>query len=489
MIKSFLLKLANLFGRKPTVVTPKEEKKESKVEEPTAGPAVSKEESTEQKKLVELLEDLKKREKEIDARLRTLEEKERYLHNKEISLERKERELLQRKKKLERLQKEVEAKLEQIAGLSRDEAKRLVIESTEKRLTVWIAKKIEEAKEAIKAQEEELAREILLDAIKHGVVDWVAEYTVSTVRLPDEEVKGKIIGREGRNIRTFERATGVELEIDETLDVRLSSFDPIRREIAKLSLQKLVRDGRIQPSRIEEVVAQTKEQMDRILLEEGKKICQAVGVYHLPIDLVKMIGRYKYRFSYGQNLAQHTIEETKIGVALAHELKADVKIVRLGCLLHDIGKVVTDEEGSHVQLGVDLLKRYRLPEKVIACVAEHHEDKPFSCLESVIAWIADAASGSRPGARYEAHEQYLKRMENIEEIVRSFKGVSDVAAYQAGREVRVIVKPEEVSDEELTVLVQKIAEKLDEEAKWAGQIKVTAIRETRATAIATRQNG
>ena len=237
------------------------------------------------------------------------------------------------------------------------------------------------------------------------------------------------------------------------------------------------------------MVAQTRKQMDKILLEEGKKICQAVGVYHLPIDLVKMIGRYKYRFSYGQNLAQHTIEETKIGVALAHELKADVKIVRLGCLLHDIGKVVTDEEGSHVQLGVDLLKRYRLPEKVIACVAEHHEDKPFSCLESVIVWIADAASGSRPGARYEAHEQYLKRMENIEEIVRSFKGVADVAAYQAGREVRVIVKPEEVSDEELTVLVQKIAEKLDDEAKWAGQIKVTAIRETRATAIATRQNG
>jgi len=484
MIKGFLLKLANLFGRKPVAVTKEEEAKETKPKEPLT----PKEESAEQKRLVELLEQLKKREREIDVRLQTLENKERYLHRKEVGLERKERELWQKKNKLEKLQKEIEVKLEQVAGLNRDEAKRLVIESTEKKLAAWVAKKIEEARETIKAQEEELAREILLDAIKHGVVDWVAEYTVSTIRLPDEEIKGKIIGREGRNIRTFERATGVELEIDETLDIRLSSFDPIRREIAKLALQKLIRDGRIQPSRIEEVVAQTRKQMDKILLEEGKKICQAVGVYHLPIDLVKMIGRYKYRFSYGQNLAQHTIEETKIGVALAHELKADIKIVRLGCLLHDIGKVVTDEEGSHVQLGVDLLKRYRLPEKVIACVAEHHEDRPFSCLESIIVWIADAASGSRPGARYEAHEQYLKRMENIEEIVRSFKAVADVAAYQAGREVRVIVKPEKVSDEELTLLVQKIAEKLDDEAKWAGQIKVTAIRETRATAVATRQN-
>ncbi len=482
MIKRLLAQLLAWWPKKEAV-------KESSVATPPSVQAPkAEEESAEQKKLVELLDELKRREREIDARFKALEDKEHYLRRKELSLEKKERELQRQKAYLEKAERQVKDQLEQVAGLSREEARRLVVEDAEKRLTAWIAKKIEETKEAIKAQEEELAREILLDAIKHGVVDWVAEYTVSTIRLPDEEVKGKIIGREGRNIRAFERATGVELEIDESLDIRLSSFDPIRREIAKLALKKLIRDGRIQPSRIEEVVAQTRKQMDRVLLEEGKKICQAVGVYHLPIDLVKMIGRYKYRFSYGQNLAQHTIEETKIGVALAQELKADAKIVRLGCLLHDIGKVVTDEEGSHVQLGVDLLKRYRLPDKVIACVAEHHEDRPFSCLESVIVWIADAASGSRPGARYEAHEQYLKRMENIEEIVRSFKGVKDVAAYQAGREVRVIVKPEEISDDELTVLVQKMAEKLDEEAKWAGQIKITAIRETRATAVARRQN-
>ncbi|MDP3955021.1 MAG: HDIG domain-containing protein, partial [bacterium] len=198
-------------------------------------------------------------------------------------------------------------------------------------------------------------------------------------------------------------------------------------------------------------------------------------------DLVKMIGRYKFRFSYGQNLALHTIEETKIGMAIAQELKADVDVVRLGCLLHDIGKVVTEEEGTHVELGAELLKRYHLPEKVIACVAEHHEDKPFSSVESAITWVSDAVSGSRPGARYEPHEEYLKRMTHIEETARSFEGVSEVAAYQAGREVRVIVQPDKVSDSELTILAKKIADKLQEDARWAGQIKVVVIRETRAT--------
>ncbi len=442
--------------------------------------------SFEERKNIELLNELKRREVELNKRVQSLEEKERYLRNKEFRLDGVETQTQQKQSRIEELEKEIKAKLEKISGLKASEAKEQVIKNTEKKLIAWTSKKIEEAKEEIKSREEESAKEILIDSIRHGVVDWVAEYTVSTIRLPDDEIKGRIIGREGRNIRSFERATGVELELDETNDIRLSSFDPVRREIAKIVLQKLIRDGRIQPSRIEEVVAQTKKQMDKILLEEGKKICQAVGVYHLPIDLIKLIGRFKYRFSYGQNLAQHTIEETKIGIALAQQLKVDVKTVRLGCLLHDIGKVITDEEGSHVQLGVSLLKRHQIPEKVIACVAEHHEDKPFSCLESTVVWIADAASGSRPGARYEPHEEYLKRMEGIEEVVNSFEGVDSVAAYQAGREVRVIVKPEKVSDEELNVLVQKIAEKLDEETKWAGRIKITAIREKRATAVVSR---
>jgi len=481
MFKTVLGKLVKLLGKKEKEVAVLPKKKILPVKPKKVLPR----KSPEQRRLLDLLDGLKRRERALDNRLRALEERERYLRNKEVALAEREKGVQQRNAAVEKLQKEEKAKLEQVANLNQEEAKKLVIESAEKRLVVWVAKKTEEAKEMIKTQEEELAREILLDSIRHGVVDWVAEYTVSTIRLLNEDIKGKIIGREGRNIRSFERATGVELEIDETLDVRLSSFDSVRREVAKLALQKLIRDGRIRPSRIEEVVVQTQQQMDKILLNEGKRICQAVGVYHLPIDLVKLIGRFKYRFSYGQNLAQHTIEETKIGVALAYELKADVKNVRLGCLFHDIGKVITDKEGGHVKLGVDLLKRYRFPESVIAAVAEHHEDRPFSCVESVIVWIADAASGSRPGARYESHEHYLEKMENVEQIVKSFKGIVDVAAYQAGREIRVMVKPKEISDDELTVLVQKIAEKLDEEAKWAGQIKITAIRETRATATAT----
>lgn len=397
----------------------------------------------------------------------------------------KEEELNKASEEVEELKRKELQTLERISGLSQEEAKNMVLADVQKKLTDDIARKIREAEEKIKSEANEKAKEILVDAMRHGATDWVAEYAVSTIRLPDEEIKGRIIGREGRNIRAFEQNTGVEIELDETLDLRISSFDSVRREIARLSLEKLISDGRIQPDRIEEVVGQTKKQMDQILFEEGKKICHSVGVYNLPPDLVKMIGRYKYRFSYGQNLALHTIEETKIGIAIAQELKADVDIVRLGCLLHDIGKVVTEEEGTHVELGVELLKRYHLPEKVIACVAEHHEDKPFSSVESAITWISDAVSGSRPGARYEPHEEYLKRMTHIEETARSFEGVSEVAAYQAGREVRVIVQPDKVSDSELAILAKKIADKLEEDARFAGQIKVVVIRETRATETAS----
>jgi len=434
--------------------------------------------------LVKALERVSLKEKEIKIKQTSLDEKEDYLRKKERSLDLQHKDVFKKREEVESLRQRQLATLERLAGLTKQEAKGLITREAERNLATWAARKIEETKEVIKSREEELSQEILAEALRHGANDYVAEYTVSTVSLPDEGVKGKIIGREGRNIRAFEKATGVELELDEGNEIRLSSFDSVRREIARIALEKLVRDGRIQPLKIEQIVTQTKGQMDRILLEEGKRICQAVGVYHLPVEIVKMIGRFKYRFSFGQNLAVHTIEEAKIGVAIAAELKADVKIVRLACLLHDIGKVVSDEEGTHVQIGVDFLRRFKLPQKVIDCVAEHHEDKPFSSVESTIVWIADAASGSRPGARYQAHEEYLKRMTNIEEIVRSFEGVADVAAYQAGREIRVVVKPEVVSDDRLTVLVQKMAEKLDEEAKWAGQIKITAIRETRAAATA-----
>lgn len=374
-------------------------------------------------------------------------------------------------------------KLEQVANLTRDEAKKRLLEELDRELVNEKAKRLRQLEDDIKLDAAEHAKEILVDAMQHGATDYVAEYTISTVRLPDEEVKGRIIGREGRNIRAFEQATGVEIEIDESNDIRLSSFDAIRREVARRALEALVKDGRIQPSRIEEIVAQTQKQLDVFLLEEGKRICHSCGVYDLPLDLVKMVGRYRFRTSYGQNLGHHTIEETKMGVQIASEVGADIEIVRRGCLLHDIGKIVTDEEGNHVKLGVDLLKKYSIADSVVNAIAEHHEDTPFTSLESVTVYIADAISGSRPGARYEPHEDYVKRMEKIEEIARSFAGVDQVFAFQAGREVRVVVNPEEVSDDEMTVLTHDLARKLENEASYAGQIKVTVLRQTQATEI------
>lgn len=419
------------------------------------------------------LAELRKKEAEIARKLGALEERERLL-------EKRAREIKERLSELEEIRKKGIAKLERIAGLTKEEAKKLLLEAAEKKLAERIARKIHEAEEEIRTRVEEKAKEILAEAMQHGITDYVAEYTVSTIHLPDEDLKGRIIGREGRNIRAFEQATGVEIELDETNDIRLSSFDPIRREIAKRALEKLIKDRRIQPSRIEEIVRKTRQEVEKIMFDEGEKLCHHLKVYRLHPDLIKLLGKFKFRFSYGQNMIAHTLEETKIGVQLAYEVGANVNIVRLGCLLHDIGKVITEEEGTHVQLGVNLARKYRLPEEVVACIAEHHEDKPFSSAESRIVWVADAISSSRPGARYEPHEEYLERMTQIEKIAKEFAGVKEAFAYQAGRDVRVLVKPEEVSDDQLTILAYKITQALEEKASYAGQIKVTCIRETRA---------
>ena len=389
------------------------------------------------------------------------------------ALEKKEKDLRDREEELILL-------LAKASKMTVDEAKKFLLGELDKRLKEEKAKRIRALEERVKLEANERAKEILVDAMRHGAVGYVAEYAVSSVIVPNEDVKGRIIGAGGRNIRTFEKETGVELEIDETNEIRLSSFDSIRREIAKRALQILMKDTRIQPSRIEEVVKHVKSQMEDVLLEEGKRIAETCGVYNLPIDVLKLIGRYKFRTSYGQNLGLHTIEETKIGIAIANEIQANIEVVRLGCLLHDIGKVVTEEEGTHVDLGVATLRRYGFPKEVINCVAEHHEDKPFSSVESVIVWIADAISGSRPGARYEPHEDYVKRMSRIEAIAKSFSGVEEAYAFQAGRDVRIIVRPEEVSDDELTILAYEIAKKIEKEAEYAGQVKVTCIREVRA---------
>jgi ribonuclease Y len=307
---------------------------------------------------------------------------------------------------------------------------------------------------------------------------------VSLVKIKDEDVKGRIIGREGRNIRTFEKVTGVEVDLDEEGVIRLSCFDPVRREIARVALEKLIADGRIQPVRIEEIVARTKQDINRIIHHEGEQLCHRVKVFNLPVEISDVLGRFKYRFSYGQNMIQHTLEETRIGLKLAYEVGADPNIVRLGCLLHDIGKVIDEEEGTHVEVGVEFLKKHRIPQAVINCVAEHHEDKPFSSIESVLVYIADAISGSRPGARYEDHDEYVRRLEQLETIAKNFEGVKEVFAMQAGREVRVVVDPDNLSDDRSVKLASDIRDKIQSEIKnFPGQIKITVIREKRTEAI------
>jgi ribonuclease Y len=420
-----------------------------------------------------LTQELTRRSLELDRRASLLDEREDRIEKKEESI-------TSQSEKLEAAHQNLLKKLESAATLTKDQARKALLEEIEQDLKTEIAKRIRESEEQVRAEADKKSREILVESMRHGLTDFVAEYTVSTIHLPNEDIKGRIIGKEGRNIRAFEQETGVELELGDGLDLKLSSFDPIRREIARLSLEKLIQDTRIQPTRIEEIVQQTKLQMDHILMEEGRKISHACGIFNLHPDLIKIIGRYKFRSSYGQNLAVHTIEETRIGVQIAEELKADVTTVRFGCLLHDIGKVITEQEGTHVQLGAELLKKYGLPVPVINCVAEHHEDRPFSSVESVVVWIADAISGSRPGARYEPYEEYAKRMTQMEDIAKSFSGIEEAFAFQAGRDVRVIVKPEEISEADTVLLARKIAGRLETETQYAGQVKVTVIRETRA---------
>ncbi len=374
-------------------------------------------------------------------------------------------------------------KLSKVAKLTPDQAKKELLEQWEHKMAKEIATRIRAAEEEIKTKVEDKAKEMLVDSMKHGATDYVAEFTLSVVNLPNDDYKGRIIGKDGRNIRAFELATGVDVDLEEEGVIRLSSFDATKREIARISLETLIRDGRIQPERIEEIVKETKANLDKTIFKAGEDLAHKVGVYNLPAEITSHLGKFKYRYSYGQNLILHTLEETKIGIALAHELGADVNVVKLGCLLHDIGKVVSDKEGSHVDLGVELIKKHRFPDAVIGAVAAHHEDIPFPSIEAVIVYIADAISGGRPGARHEDFAEYLKRIKTIEDAAKTKKGVREAYALQAGRELRVIVRPDEISDDEATVLAEKVREELEEKFEvFPGQIKVTIIREFRAEA-------
>ncbi|OGC50390.1 ribonuclease Y [candidate division WWE3 bacterium RIFCSPHIGHO2_01_FULL_40_23] len=421
-------------------------------------------------------------EKKLDQRQDVVERKISEVDKREQELNTKDAKVTAKLSDLDEVYKDQINKLQSIAGLTREEAKKELLSSLERELTQEVGKRIREAEEKIKQEADVKAKEILIDSMRHASTDYVVEYTVSKVKLPDEDMKGRIIGKEGRNIKVFEELTGVNLDMDESVsEVRISSFDPIRREIARVSLERLIADGRIQPAKIEEIVEKTKKDIDHIIFKEGEDLCHRVGVYNLPRDLIYMLGKFKYRFSYGQNMISHTLEETKLGVQIAHEVGADVNVVKLGCLFHDIGKIVTDEEGTHVQLGVDLLRKYKIPDAVVNCVAEHHEDKPFSSIESVVVHIADSISGARPGARSEDYEAYVKRMKDLEEASSSFDGVEKVYAISAGREVRVFVKPERVDDASCALLAREIAKKIELEQTYPGTVKVTVIRETRVS--------
>lgn len=422
---------------------------------------------------------------EIEKRLA---KKEQMIEDKENQVNRERQSVQDTKNFVDNVKKEIEekreamlSKLEKIAQLNKDQAKDLLLRGWEEKLKGDVAKKIKAAEEEIKSGIDDKARQLLVDAMRYGAIDYVTEYTLSVINLPSEDFKGRIIGKEGRNIRAFEIATGVDVDLEEEGAIRISSFDAVRREVAKLSLEKLLKDGRIQPQRIEEIVKKTREEVEKTIFKAGEEMVHQVGVFNMPSELTQALGRFKFRFSYGQNMIAHTLEETKIGVALAHELGADVNIVKLGCLLHDIGKVITDKEGSHVDLGVELLKKNRFPQKVIDCVASHHEDTPFTSIEAVIVYIADAVSGGRPGARHEDFGEYLKRIKTIEDAAKTKKGVKEAYALQAGRELRVIVRPDEVTDDEALIIAEKIKDELEQKFEvFPGQIKVTVIRETRA---------
>lgn len=414
--------------------------------------------STQQQDLIQLEKKLLERQEKLDAKQDQLE---------------------QEREEFEKKREEYTAKLQKISHLTTDEATKKLLEETEKDAAAMMAKMIREAEETAKRTADKKAQEIVLDSLKHGALNFIPEYTVSVVRVEQEDIKGRIIGKEGRNIRAFEQATGVDVDLDEEGIIRLSSFDQIRREVARRSLEKLLKDTRVQPFRIEEVVKETREELEKIMFEEGEKLANEVQVYNLPTDLYPLLGRMKYRTSYGQNLLVHTLEETKIGIHIAHEIGANVDVVRLGCLFHDIGKIL-EGDGSHVKLGVELLKRYNFPDPIVNAVGEHHEDKPFSSVESVIVHIADAISAARPGARYEDLENYGKRLQEMEKIAKNYEGVEDAYAFEAGRELRVIINPGKLDDNQTVLLSRKIQEEVSKSLAVPGEVKVTAIREFRA---------
>lgn len=415
----------------------------------------------------------------VDKRAALIEEKENNITRRNEELNKKEKDLEKSK------EREMEA-LEKISQMTAEEAKKELMDNLKDDMTKDMAQYIRDEESRTKEIAEKKAKELLVSTIQRYATDHTAEATVTTVTLPNDDIKGRIIGREGRNIKTIETLTGIDLIIDDTPDVIvLSSFDPIRREVARIALERLIADGRIHPGKIEEMIDKAKAEVENTIEEEGERALYETGVMNLHPDLIKMLGKLKYRTSYGQNVLNHSIEVSNLCGLLADELDLDVELAKRAGLLHDIGKAFDQNvEGTHVSLGVELLKKYKEREDVINAVASHHGDVEPTTLEAVLVQIADTISASRPGARSETVSTYIKRLQKLEEICNSYKGVDKSYAIQAGREVRIMVKPEQISDDQMVVMARDIAKQIEDELVYPGQIKVNVVRETRAVEIA-----
>jgi ribonucrease Y len=426
------------------------------------------------------------RESQLDRARESLEGREQELQRRGKELGVRELAAGDREQELDRLIADERRRLEQLAGLSADQAKAELVRRLEDEALADAASRLREIRESAKRNAEREAKKIVALAVQRVAAETTAESTVSAVSLPNDEMKGRIIGREGRNIRAFELATGVDVIIDDTPDtVVVSCFDPVRRETARLALEKLVSDGRIHPGRIEEVVAKARKEVEAAIIETGEQAAYDVGVSGLHPELIKLIGRMRWRTSYGQNILAHSKEVAWLAGMMAAELGLDVPLAKRGALLHDIGKVLTHEhEGTHVQLGVEVATKYGENPLVVNCIAAHHDDVPHESEVSVLVQAADGISGSRPGARREAFETYVKRLEGLERIAASYRGVERVFAIQAGREVRVVVTPEQVDDMRMTAMSEEIARRIESELQYPGQIKVVVIRESRAVDFA-----
>ena len=441
----------------------------------------------------ELDQEIRERRGEVQSQERRLIQKEENLErkiekieNKEKDLESQEKEIVERKQTLnETIEKQLK-ELQRISGLSKDEAKQILLSEMDKKLTAEKAQLVRERESEFKEESEKKARELIGYAIQKCAADHTSETTVSIVALPNDEMKGRIIGREGRNIKALETLTGIDLIIDDTPEaVVISGFDPLRREVAKIALEKLIEDGRIHPAKIEEMVEKAKEEVSESIKEAGERAIMETGVIGLHPDIIKLLGKLKYRTSYGQNVLNHSIEVSNLARIMAEELGLDPKLARRAGLLHDIGKALDhDMEGTHVEIGVEVLKKYKENPNVINAVEAHHGDVEPQTIEAVLVQAADAISASRPGARRETLESYIKRLEELEKIADSFEGVEKSFAIQAGREIRIIVKPDKISDDKMTLLAKDVAKSVEDEMEYPGQIKINLIRETRVVAYA-----